>query len=466
MSVTSGPEIPDSGLILHLDASNPKSYPGSGTTWYDLSGNGNHGTLNGYVSNPVFSYRFGGSFYFNGLISKSYIQCNTTNNITNLTDLTVILWGMLDDFSGLFYGRYYAFDSRITSTANGVGIGLDKETATTASPFSFVADATGADESNGPTTFTKSTMYMFAITRSGTSIQVTDSDSYTLVSPALVSNKLGTGAVGLNGYRIGAYFGVGAGATNYTWPGYITAVYAYNRVLSQVEMTQHYNAARSRFNTPAEIKSGLILNLDAGDSSSYSGSGSTWTDLSGRGYHATIYNNPPFTSNGTASYFTINNGVTNQTMQSSVPKPLLPVTISFWVYPLDVAGNKLGLFDTAPNTQNTLRAYNGNVEWRNVDPAVAITSSVANNNWYNIVAVYDFTTNRQLSVYINGRLIGSSTGSTNSTLAWTSFIFGNNNGGVAGSFYGRVAKITIHNRALSAFEIGNNFDALRGRYGV
>jgi len=33
------------GLVLHLDAADPKSYPGSGTTWFDLSGNGNHGTL-------------------------------------------------------------------------------------------------------------------------------------------------------------------------------------------------------------------------------------------------------------------------------------------------------------------------------------------------------------------------------------------------------------------------------------
>jgi hypothetical protein len=40
-----GPNIVRDGLVLALDAASPRSYPGSGTTWYDLSGNGNNGTL-------------------------------------------------------------------------------------------------------------------------------------------------------------------------------------------------------------------------------------------------------------------------------------------------------------------------------------------------------------------------------------------------------------------------------------
>ena len=40
-----GPHIVTDGLVLSLDAANTKSYPGSGTTWYDLSGNANHGRI-------------------------------------------------------------------------------------------------------------------------------------------------------------------------------------------------------------------------------------------------------------------------------------------------------------------------------------------------------------------------------------------------------------------------------------
>ena len=50
MSAYGGPEINDSGLVLALDAGNTKSYPGSGTTWTDLSGNG----LNATIANNQF----------------------------------------------------------------------------------------------------------------------------------------------------------------------------------------------------------------------------------------------------------------------------------------------------------------------------------------------------------------------------------------------------------------------------
>ena len=52
MSVNYNPATPSNGLVLCLDSRNPRSYPGSGTTWFDISGNNNHGTL---VNGPVFT---------------------------------------------------------------------------------------------------------------------------------------------------------------------------------------------------------------------------------------------------------------------------------------------------------------------------------------------------------------------------------------------------------------------------
>ena len=68
------------GLVLYLDAANTTSYPGSGTTWNDLSRNGNNGTL---VNGPTFDSRNGGSIIFDGSddyysASTSYIQSNHT----------------------------------------------------------------------------------------------------------------------------------------------------------------------------------------------------------------------------------------------------------------------------------------------------------------------------------------------------------------------------------------------------
>jgi hypothetical protein len=67
MSVFAGPEIVNSGLVLSLDAGNTKSYPGSGTTWTDLSGNGNIGTL---TNGPTYSSVNGGSLVFDGVDDK------------------------------------------------------------------------------------------------------------------------------------------------------------------------------------------------------------------------------------------------------------------------------------------------------------------------------------------------------------------------------------------------------------
>jgi hypothetical protein len=52
MAYQNGPKIVADGLVLCLDAGNPKSYTGSGTTWTDLSRNGNNGTL---TNGPVFN---------------------------------------------------------------------------------------------------------------------------------------------------------------------------------------------------------------------------------------------------------------------------------------------------------------------------------------------------------------------------------------------------------------------------
>ena len=49
MSLSHSPKIVTNGLVLCLDAADQKSYPGTGTTWFDRSGNGNNGTLIGGV---------------------------------------------------------------------------------------------------------------------------------------------------------------------------------------------------------------------------------------------------------------------------------------------------------------------------------------------------------------------------------------------------------------------------------
>ncbi len=82
MGLFHSPKIITDGLVLALDAANPKSYPGSGTTWNDLSGNGNHGTN----ANMTFETDKGGVFDFNNSNSESTIaNSDSLNPVSQLT---------------------------------------------------------------------------------------------------------------------------------------------------------------------------------------------------------------------------------------------------------------------------------------------------------------------------------------------------------------------------------------------
>ena len=85
------------GLVLNLDAGNAASYPGSGTTWTDLSGNGRNGTLTG---GPTYSSADGGSIVFDG--TNDFVQCSGS---LTATAATFVIWmrrnGTQDDYDGI-----------------------------------------------------------------------------------------------------------------------------------------------------------------------------------------------------------------------------------------------------------------------------------------------------------------------------------------------------------------------------
>ncbi len=83
-AVSSG--IVTSGLVMHLDAGNAASYPGSGTAWTDLTVNGNNGTL---TNGPTYSAADGGQIVFDGV--NDYI-IGTNNASVQITEGTIACW--------------------------------------------------------------------------------------------------------------------------------------------------------------------------------------------------------------------------------------------------------------------------------------------------------------------------------------------------------------------------------------
>ena len=87
MALHRGPKIITDGLVLCLDAADRKSYPGSGSIWYDRSGNSQNATL---VNSPTFSSSYGGIFSFNGI--NNYLSFANQMSVSLSTGFSMGLW--------------------------------------------------------------------------------------------------------------------------------------------------------------------------------------------------------------------------------------------------------------------------------------------------------------------------------------------------------------------------------------
>lgn len=94
------PPVQD-GLVMWLDASIPESYPGSGSTWTDLSGEGNNATL---VNGVTFDSANGGSLYFEGV--DEYGQIADAAELKQADTLSISMWAKADQYSPTWIRLY------------------------------------------------------------------------------------------------------------------------------------------------------------------------------------------------------------------------------------------------------------------------------------------------------------------------------------------------------------------------
>ncbi len=222
---------------------------------------------------------------------------------------------------------------------------------------------------------------------------------------------------------------------------------------------------------------GLVLCLDAGNAKSYPGSGTTWTDLSGNGRNGTLANGPTYSSaNGGSIVF---DGTDDYVSKSSwINPPTNNFSIGCWVrfsdnindryvlsFGRDIGGSTGGL---------ALIAYGFNAVsdflFFECGSSVGRVSSgivPSLNIWYYITVTADGTSTK---FYLNGELRNTSSQGSGAiaptpTLSVGSYV---NGSGTPSTFFhsGNIAQVSIYNRALSASEIQQNFNALRGRFGI
>jgi hypothetical protein len=226
------------------------------------------------------------------------------------------------------------------------------------------------------------------------------------------------------------------------------------------------------------VDSSLQLWLDAGQTSSYSGSGATWTDLSATPKNYTLTASPTFnsiTGGGVITFAGASSQYATSTTTIFNSTTFNRYTMNLWVYPTS-AGQIVSVnAQSAPNTSyhyTAIQISNSGViyfgQWTGGMTTVT-TSSQSLNAWYNLVLTYDGTT---ATAYVNGVNVGSS------IIAWASpgvntfFSLMSQDStrmvaaGATAYTSGSVGAFMVYNRALSTDEITTNFNALRNRYGI
>jgi hypothetical protein len=222
-------------------------------------------------------------------------------------------------------------------------------------------------------------------------------------------------------------------------------------------MTTRYNY------TGGIVTDGLVLNLDAAKVDSYPGTGTTWYDISGNNNNGTLTNGPTFSGIGKQASIVFD-GVDDY-VQSNISKSSFPnlITLSIGFKLLSFVDVK-GLLQFADNLSSTIpwiliRTNGSNTMSWYLHGGYQINQTILTNTVYFLDLTYDGTTWR---AYKNGVLDGSWTGAFG-TLSGNYFWIGNGYNGYTNI---QVYNTKLYNRALSAQEVSQNFNALRSRYGI
>jgi hypothetical protein len=226
-------------------------------------------------------------------------------------------------------------------------------------------------------------------------------------------------------------------------------------------------------NGPTVVTNGLVLALDAGDRNSYMSGSTTWIDLAGTN-NGTLTNGPTFNTgsggsivfDGVDDYCDINN--------TTLPSGNNPHTVSSWIYKqgdntsngwvslaawgTNSANEKRMIF-VSSNSSNNNKIYTGfysnDFNWG---------TGVTNNVWTYLVWTFNGSSE---SIYLNGSLYGThSVSNVNTVLGVNHAIGGYFDSSFISYYNGRISNFQLYNRALSAQEVLQNYNATKGRFGL
>lgn len=228
--------IVQQGLVLNLDAGNPYSYAGAGTIWYDVSGNNLIFNSQGTTQTPFTTIGGSPCFDFNG---SGYWECGTNFNLVDLGgDCTIIIWFYCEttairrtifEKAGTSYQSYQQEIAVTWETANDFSyysrFSPSYDYASTAASTVNAWNMVGIKMSTGKTTAARTGFY----SKNGSAWSASYNSQSNVALVAAGAIRIGSGYAGT------------------VTDGYIGSVLCYNRMLTDAEILQNYNATKGRF---------------------------------------------------------------------------------------------------------------------------------------------------------------------------------------------------------------------------
>jgi hypothetical protein len=449
------------GLVAQLEAGNPSSYPGSGTIWYDISGNGNNFTL------------FNGASYDSTTKSMAFDGSDDYARSTNFIDLssasaTTVQWiGKQDTASQQFLWEH---TPDWNSTPGGFGILMDS----TGSGFqqgSWHANWYNQAARNfinliqSTSNFFSQTHRLIPNNSLGLQDWVNTDLQTFVVGPGYPT---GTSTVGNNnGFANNYTYLASRAGSSLLLDGNIGVFLMYNRALSQPEIVQNYEYYRSLYGLTGVTRNGLVLWLDAGNNQSYPTQGTTWYDISGSVFDARLLNSPTYSSDGRGSILFDGTNDIGEISLGNIPTGTQARTISVWVKYVAYGSDYYsicGYGDESSSRTFDIGIINSTQRiFLDVYGAGGIqtTNSVTPGTWFNVTGIY---TGTQLKLYLNGSLETTNTFTINT--ASSTFKIADMAWSYPGLLNGNVGNVIFYNRALSDSEVTQNFNAQKNRYGL
>ena len=435
---------------------------------FDLSGNGFDFVFNG--ANPRYNAKtFVSNFNTTSPFAvSSYGGQNLTSNILNLlySDHTIEV-----AFNAKGFRSVYSYDNTLT-TQNGQSIVIwtGRHSGLRVFQNTIIYEYWNTQSSTVGISVSISSyidkIICITATRTGDVLRLYI-NGVLLSGPTTVAAT--TSPVSYSQINIGAAYQGNPTTQGYIWAGQheYHLLRMYGRRLSDSEVASNYQSFKARFDNNI-ARENLVLDLDAGNTDSYAGSGTTWYDTSGNSYNGTFTNSPTYNSvNGGVIVFT-NNYIALPT--SGLAFGTGQFTIEAWVYATSTVTNNIIYASQSSNVSGFIALYyntSAGFSLGDFNGSTRVTTSqgslISTNTWYHVVGIRNAS--NQYVVYVN--TVVSTTNNTSSlSIVTADPRIATNPATSDERWIGRIGSVRIYSRALSAAQVLQNYNATKGRFGL